>query len=122
MSPSEMRAVSRGDVWFSIGVTAENPWQQEFPSLNPDLMAVSTVDGIERLPIDRYGVPGEEHDSGHDHSHGGTDPHVWLSPELVKEQATVIAETLVNIDPDNAGLYMENLESFTGDISAFRRS
>ncbi len=120
MSPSEMRAVSRGDVWFSIGVTAENPWQQEFPSLNPDLMAVSTVDGIERLPIDRYGVPGEEHDSGHDHSHGGTDPHVWLSPELVKEQATVIAETLVNIDPDNAGLYMENLESFTGDISALQ--
>lgn len=120
MSPSEMRAVSLGDVWFSIGVTAENPWQQEFPSLNPGLLAVSTVEGMERLPIDRYGVPGEHHDHGHGHSHGGTDPHVWLSPELVKVQARVIAETLSDIDPDNAESYMENLRSFTDDISALQ--
>ncbi len=120
ISPSEMREVSGGDVWFSIGVMAETPWHREFPSLNPGLLAVNTVEGIERLPIDRYGLPGEDRHTEHDHSHGGTDPHVWLSPELVKLQAGVIAETLAEIDRDNAEIYMENLESFTADISALQ--
>lgn len=47
---------------------------------------------------------------------GGTDPHIWLSPQLVKTQAQTICAGLVEIDPDNAILYRANLDAFLADI------
>jgi len=118
LSPSDMRRVSESDVWFSIGVLSENNWYEDFAEINPDLAIVSTIEGIERLPIERYGVPGEETHSGHDHGHdGGIDPHVWLAPELVKEQAASMAVALADINPRNREMYMENLDAFVSDIN-----
>ena len=118
LSPSDMRRVSNSDIWFSIGVLAENNWYEDFQEINPDLVIISTIEGIERLPIDRYGIPGEPVNSDHDHGHEGSmDPHVWLSPELVKSQISVIAAVLERMDPENRDVYMTNLEAFKNDIS-----
>ena len=118
LSPSDMRRVSNSDIWFSIGVLSENNWYEDFQEINPDLVIINTVENIERLPIDRYGIPGEQNPSDHDHSHEGSmDPHVWLSPELVKSQISLIAMALVEMDPENAAVYMGNLEEFEDDIS-----
>ena len=37
----------------------------------------------------------------------GNDPHVWLSPELVKKQSRIILESLVQINPVNEVYYNE---------------
>lgn len=39
----------------------------------------------------------------------GFDPHIWLSPENAKIQATNIANTLKQADPTNADIYNKNL-------------
>lgn len=118
LSPSDMRRVSDSHVWFTIGVLPENNWREDFLQINPDLVIVNTVEHIDRLPIDRYGISGEEHYSDHDHhNEGGIDPHVWLSPELVKSQIYVMAMALARIDPENSSTYMNNLEFFEEDIS-----
>ena len=118
LSPSDMRRISDSDVWFSIGVLSEANWYEDFVQINPDLVIINTVESIERLPIDRYGIPGEELHSDHGHSHeGGIDPHVWLSPELVKDQAVSISRALADMDPVNRRMYMSNLEDFNNDIS-----
>lgn len=113
-SPSDMRRVSEADVWFTIGLQRENTWIPDFSSLNEELRIVSTIAEIQRLPVGRYGIPGEN--TVHDHEHGDADPHVWLSPELVGSQALVICETLCEIDPDNSEIYAENLSSFLNEI------
>jgi len=46
------------------------------------------------------------------------DPHIWLSPSLVKIQAQTIFEALVELDPRHEADYRANLESFLGDIDA----
>jgi zinc transport system substrate-binding protein len=54
-----------------------------------------------------------------EHSHGdsnGGDPHVWLNPMQVKEQAELICRELCLIDPDNSAGYTENLNSFRADL------
>jgi zinc transport system substrate-binding protein len=127
LSPAEMREVARSDIWFSIGVPSERRWLGDFQALYPELLIVDTGMSIQRLPIGRYGLPGTEdhhnHNSHHDHDHGSgnDDPHIWLSPELVKGQAEVMARTLAAADPDNAAIYTENLALFLEDISALQQ-
>ncbi len=120
-SPSDLATISTADLWFSIGVSSEHGWKEDFAELNPALEIVETEAGIERLPIDRYGIPGEHgeaHDHGHDHDHdhGDLDPHVWLSPEMVKVQINTMAEALIEADPENEGIYRGNLEAFRTEI------
>jgi len=120
-SPSSMRSMHDADVWFTVGVPFETPWIPRFVGANPDLRIRNTAENIERLPIDRYSVAGSEPSSGqHDHSHGSPDPHVWLSPELVRSQAEVIAEELSLLDSSRTEDYAANLASFNTEIDSIQ--
>jgi len=55
------------------------------------------------------------HGHGHDHA-GGLDPHIWLSPALVKIQARTMAEALAEADPAHAVEYRYNLTAFLAEI------
>ncbi len=127
-SPSDMRNISQADVWFTIGVDFEKAWIPRFAGSNPDMIIRSTIGGIDRLPISRYSIPGgiepspEHGDNGHDSAHGCEDPHVWLSPELVRKQAVVIAECLSDLDPEKEVRYRTNLESFILEIDSLQNS
>ena len=56
----------------------------------------------------------EENNHGHDHS--GLDPHIWLEPALVKNQAKIIYRELVKIDKENEEFYKKNLQKFLVEI------
>jgi zinc transport system substrate-binding protein len=89
----------------------------------------------EREEADHAGDEGHTHDGeadhreneGHDqhtaekehhHHEGGTDPHVWLSPRLVKAQARTIADALIELDPAGKATYEKNLADFLKDLDA----
>jgi zinc transport system substrate-binding protein len=63
---------------------------------NEHMVIVDQSEGIERL--------------------GGTDPHIWLSPQLAKIQAQTICDGLVEMDPDNEGFYQANLGALLFEI------
>ncbi len=122
-SPSDMRNLSNVQVWFTIGVAFETPWLPRFTGSNPDLVIRSTIDNIERLPVDRYSATGYETSSESIPGSGSSpDPHVWLSPELVRSQAAVIADELCLLDSPGTGRYMANLESFNLEIDSLQQS
>lgn len=61
----------------------------------------------------------DDHDMGHDgHDHDGTDPHAWLDPENAVVWLARIAETLAELDPDNAGAYHANAAAAQTEIAA----
>lgn len=99
--PDQLRALSEAQAYVSIGVPFENAWLARISSANPDMLMVDTTQGIERL-----GDP--EH----------PDPHIWLSPRLVKIQAQTIYEALAQLDPEHQATYQANLERFLEDIDA----
>lgn len=107
--PDQMRALSNADVYFSTGVDFENSWLDKIAATNPDMLMVDTVAGIERMPM----AVQDDHEEA-----GAPDPHVWLSPELVKVQSQVIYEALVQLDPAHADAYTANLAAFVADIDA----
>lgn len=100
-SPAQLRALSHADAYVSIGVPFENAWLDRIASANPDMIMVDTTVGIQRMGA-------REH----------PDPHIWLSPALVKIQAETIQKALVALDPVHADEYQANLEAFLADIDA----
>jgi zinc transport system substrate-binding protein len=51
---------------------------------------------------------------------GSLDPHIWLSPELVKQQAATMTRALSKIDPAHAGLFAKNDSLFSLELSALQ--
>lgn len=63
---------------------------------------------------------GEEHsaDDGHDHADSDLDPHFWQDPLRMADLGDAIAESLGEVDPDNAGTYTANAADLRGDLEA----
>jgi zinc transport system substrate-binding protein len=75
----------------------------------------------EEEPHHREHREGDDHHAAekeHHHQEGGTDPHVWLSPRLVKVQARTIADALIEIDPAGKAAFERNLAAFLKDLDA----
>ena len=130
--PLQMAKLSDARLYFSIGVPFETFWLDKIASANPDMTIVHTDKGIEKLPMavhhheddppadhhEDAAMPEDDHDHDNDHGHAGLDPHIWLSPKLVKIQAGHILEALCAEDPENKDFYTENFNVFIENIEA----
>jgi zinc transport system substrate-binding protein len=99
-SPEQMTALSKSVAYVSIGVPFEKAWLEKMLAANKNMILVDTTKGIERTAT----------------ADGGFDPHIWLSPRLVKTQSETIYQALAKIDPSNADTYKKNYEAFVKDI------
>ena len=120
--PEQLRALSDAVAYFSIGVPFEGAWLDRIAAANRDMVMVDTAEGIERLPMrahHHHDDDGDDHDDDdHGHAAGAPDPHIWLSPRLVKLQAENICAALAELDPDHEPEFQANLDGFLADIDA----
>jgi len=108
-TPKKISELSKANIYFSVGVPFENVWIKKIEGANPDLKMVDTLKGITLRTM-------ESHKHGH-HDHGGLkDPHIWLSPSLVKVQAGTISNALCEVSPSHREYFMKNLELFQRDL------
>ncbi|UCD74353.1 MAG: zinc ABC transporter substrate-binding protein [Phycisphaerales bacterium] len=107
----QVTALMKAKAYFRIGVPFENgPWFSAIRQAR-SLRIVDVRNGITLRQID-------EHDHGeeeHDHAAGG-DPHIWLSPGLLKIQARTVSETLNDLDPDRRADYERNLRQLEAEL------
>jgi zinc transport system substrate-binding protein len=94
--PSQIEQLSTAQIYIRIRVPFEEAWMERIAAGNENMLVVDQSEGIERI--------------------GGTDPHIWLSPQLVEIQAQTICDGLVAVDRDNASFYRENLNAFLADL------
>lgn len=100
--PEQMTALAQADAYVSIGVPFEKAWLEKIQAANTKMKMVDTTQGIERKAT----------------ADGGFDPHIWLSPSLVKIQSETIYKALAELDPAHAADYKANFEAFVKDIDA----
>lgn len=105
--PSQMAKLAASTAYLAIGVPFETVWLARMSAVNPQMQIIHTDRGIEKLPMARHHH--EKLEEGHSQEahteHDGSpqtilDPHIWLSPRLVKQQAAVILEALTSILPE----------------------
>ena len=127
--PSQMAALEEAELYFSIGVPFEGAWLEKIADANEEMEVIDTTEGIaKRVMTEEHShdeeMEGEEHhDEDHkgeenhdDHEEGVLDPHVWVSPALVKIQAQNIFDALVKIAPEHEKTFKANLDAFLVDI------
>jgi zinc transport system substrate-binding protein len=130
--PRQMAGISKAKAYFSAGVPFEGRWLKKIAAANPRMKVVATDQGVPKIPMaagyhlggaedaDHHGGHGDAHDD-HGHGEGGLDPHIWLSPPLVKIQVRHILTGLREIDPSHGDRYERNYNDFLRAIDLLDR-
>lgn len=117
--PSQMMALSKADIYFSIGVEFEKMWLPKFKAQNKNLLFVDIGQNVTKVAIAGH----HHHDDGDDEvdehkEHSGLDPHIWVAPKNVAIIAQSIYDNLVKLSPENKAVYQKNLAAFLEEIQA----
>lgn len=110
--PQQLKALSRAELYLRIRIDFEEAWMDKIKTANPKMQIVDTTQGIQRLPMSTERGTGDT---------GNVDPHIWLSPSLVKTQARTIYTALTQRDPQHQAIYQANLDRFLTDINLLDR-
>ncbi|MBW1713019.1 MAG: zinc ABC transporter substrate-binding protein [Deltaproteobacteria bacterium] len=109
--PRQMAALSEAKVYFALGLPFEKAWLPKMAAANRDMTVVHTEAQVERRAMaSRTGQGRGGSDS--------PDPHIWLSPPLVKIQAAAIREGLIKADPAHKAVYERNYAAFEAELIA----
>ncbi len=111
--PRQMEAMDRARAYFLIGMPFEETFISRLTRANTALEVVDLREGIPLLDM----ACGEHHD-GHDHPHGGADPHLWMDPLHVKTVNAAIERTLARLLPDHAAEFAANRAAFDAELDA----
>ncbi|MCI1695786.1 metal ABC transporter solute-binding protein, Zn/Mn family [Aneurinibacillus aneurinilyticus] len=93
---------------------------------NLDVQKTKVVDasrGLQLVESDKHEEEhahknGEAHEEHEGHSHGKYDPHVWLNPQLAKQQAANIQKGLTDVDPAHKAEYEANYNKLAQQLDA----
>lgn len=107
-TPKQMARLASARVFFRIGVPFENSLLPKIHRNMPSLHIVDTSRDIKRLFVQQDG----------EKKNNELDPHTWLDPMLVKQQAAVVMATLSTIDPAGRKVYENNYVHFAEDLDA----
>jgi len=103
----QMTHLSNVKLYLSIGAPFEQIWLKKISKLNKKMIIADMSSGIQKMP-----------GNGH-HKHEGEilDPHIWLSPPLVRIMTSNIRDALINIDKKNSDIYRKNFLNFALEIN-----
>ena len=99
---SDVRKIADADLVLWIGPEFEVRSAKQFANVPLE----KVVTAMDLLEADHQGSAHNEHhvedyqESSHDDHHGGIDPHIWLSPEIVKQLVHRLSDRL-GIKADN---------------------
>ena len=88
--PAQLLSLKKSIIYFKIGVPFEKAWLDKFKSINPN---IKIVDFGKYVKKDK-------------------NPHIWLDPLFLINEARVVKESLIKIDSKNKKFYEKNYKEF----------
>ncbi len=108
LTPSQMAEIAGSPLWFRIGyIGFELSWKDKIAEINPKMKIVDLSEGLNLI---------QTQTNNGENMKTGTDPHIWLSPALVKEMATKILKELSDLNPEQSVKYKTNYLEFVKEI------
>ena len=105
--PSQMKSITKADIYFSIGVEFEEIWLEKFQAQNSSMITIDSSKNIEKMKMKEY-VKHKLKET--------KDPHVWTSPKNVKIIVQNMYQALIKLDKKNKNYYRINLNNFIMQI------
>jgi len=109
--PSQLKDIAVSVAWFRIGyIGFELSWKDKIFEANKTMKIYDLSEGLNLVSEKTILGNGQEIETG-------VDPHIWLSPALVKEMALKIKNILTEINPSGRQKYMERCQDYIEEIS-----
>lgn len=123
-TPQQLTTLAAADILFQTDLALEEVLAERLIALNPTLHAVRLTGRTNGTRGSEPADDGHGHEGhayagghgGHEHDASGHDPHAWLDPRELLDQAAVIANVLAALDPEGAFTYAAGLDSLARDI------
>ena len=100
-NPKKISRLAYAKLYFSIGVPFEKVWISRIKNIQPKLKII---------PLNKNTTPSS------DHHQGEGDPHIWLSPPLVKKMVAQIEVALSRQRPEKSAFFKKNYQALIKDI------
>jgi len=123
-TPIQITKLSKSKIFFRIGVPFEESLIKRVKNIAGQIQIVDTRKGIvlrKMKGMHEDDEAGMQDTKSFKHEHVGNDPHIWLSPLLVKIQARTICDALISVDPEGRQIYEANCQSFIEDLEALHQ-
>jgi zinc transport system substrate-binding protein len=117
--PRQTAALGRAELYFSSGFPFERSFVRNLAGGGAGIRVVRTEKGILESPGGAHNP--EKHGAGDPDASGRDDPHIWLSPVLLRIQAATICDALKARDPVSASIYAGNLKRFLAGLDTLNR-
>lgn len=124
-TPRQISRLAEARAYFQIGLPFERAVCERIVKVAPSIRLVDTTKGVAFRQMTGCCATHDKHDGvtssqaiDAGHSHAGRDPHVWLSPRLVRAQARTIRDALAEIDSAGIVSYDAGLARFERDLDA----
>jgi zinc transport system substrate-binding protein len=118
-TPRQVLALGKAAIFFKIDIPFENALLEKVRQGSRRLEIVDAAEGVKRRWMD---APCCEQSAGRNHARhsekGEPDPHVWLSPPLLKTLAGNVASALCRADPPHKSDYRRNLAALVARLDA----
>lgn len=110
--PSQMAGIAQTAIWFRMGyIGFELSWKDKIIAANPAMKVVDLSEGLDLIAANKSIENGETMLTG-------VDPHIWLSPALVKQMAAKILTEISAINPPEKEKYETNYKTFIAEIDS----
>ena len=117
--PKEIQGLAQAGFFFKVGIPFEDQVLEKIRAVHPHMTVVDTTDGIaKRHYSPESSAQGilSHRDNAHGESPEALDPHVWLSPPLIKKMAANIADALAKGYPADAAYFQNNRAQLDRDL------
>jgi zinc transport system substrate-binding protein len=124
-SDAQISRVVSSQLFFRTGMPLERgPWIEAMHARGKGPRMVDLRDGVTLRTMTaacdhadgQHDHPHHHHD--HHHHDAAPDPHIWLSPRALITQAANIAAALIDVAPEHAAHFADNLMAFTRAVEA----
>ena len=105
LTPGDMRKIASADLFIANGYGMEEFLGAPVRKANPRIRIVETAEGV---PPIRAG----------EGSHGGINPHTWVSPRNAVLQVRNIEKALSETSPGNAPAFRRNADAYIAKLTA----
>ncbi len=91
----QLKAIKNSDIYFTIGVPFDKKYINKIKEINPN---------IKIIYFGKY-------------LNTSSNPHIWLSPAFLQLEAKVVLDTLIDTDPKNKEIYLQNYQKYINKLS-----
>ena len=126
-TPKQMAKLSDAEIYFSIGVPFEKSFLPKLEEINPNLQIIHTDKNIKKRQMDSFykikkRFTDQIKESRYSHKHRDkADPHIWLSPKLVKRQIQTMEAAIIDENIFSKSKIKEKTQNFINKLTELQQ-